>query len=98
MARKRTGARRIDRLPSALRPLVGSVVLVAGVKLVDALWTRLGGRRPPAEAAPSEPGAGGDTAPALVRDRVLYALLLGGVMRLAERAGLTPAGRRGRRG
>jgi len=98
MARKRTGGRRIDRVPSALRPLVGSVVLVGGVRLVDALWARLGGRRPPTEAAPSEPGTGDDTAPALVRDRVLYALLLGGVMRLAERAGLTPAGRRGRRG
>jgi hypothetical protein len=123
MARNRTRRRVLDRVPTGLRPIVGSVLLAGGVRLVDVLWTRLSGRRPPgassastsattsltggdagssarAQASGSQaaPGGADDTGPGTLRDRLVYALLLGGVLRIAERAGLAAAGRRGRLG
>jgi len=97
-------ARRRSRVTGPLRPLVGGAVLVGTVRIVDALWTRLSGRRPPlatgdvtADGAVdpaatggvrSDPAGDGDASPRVVRDRLLYALLLGGALRLARRAGL----------
>jgi hypothetical protein len=97
-------ARRRSRVPGSLRPLIGGAVLVGTVRLVDVLWTRLSGRRPPLADGSSETGggeAGGamgraatesaaadDASPRAVRDRLLYALLLGGALRMARRAGL----------
>jgi hypothetical protein len=74
------------RVPRALQPLVGSVVLVAAVRAIDLLWTRTTGSPPPQRSADTP--ADDDTAPRVVRDRLVYALLLGGALRLAQRVGL----------
>ncbi len=79
-------ARRTSRVPRPLRPLVGSAVLVGAVRAIDAIWTRAAGRKPPLPS--SDAVATDDRSPATVRDRLLYALLLGGALRLARRAGL----------
>jgi len=82
-------ARRSSRLPGPLRTFVGSAVLVVAVRTVDVVWRRVTGRPTPIEAAPA---AGADaSAPAVVRDRLVYALLLGGAARLARRVGLPQA-------
>ena len=89
MRRNRATNRMIDRVPAVVRPIVGGLVLAGGVKVIDVLWTRVSGRRPPSDGVADD-----DTGPRTVRDRVVYALLLGGMMRLAERAGLASMGRR----
>jgi hypothetical protein len=75
------------RLPKPLRPLVGSVVLVGTVRVVDALWRRMTGHRPPAGG----PDATDTSDARVLRERLVYALLLGAALRLARRAGLTDA-------
>ena len=97
-------ARRSSRIPRPLRPLVGGAVLVGAVRAIDLVWRRTTGRRPPLRApaetdaagvtgAPTPPDdAAADAAPGVVRDRLLYALLLGGALRLARRAGLDADG------
>lgn len=85
----RRDARILSRIPKSLRPVVGSVVLVGTVRTADALWTRISGRRPPRrdpEATPQD-----DAAPHVVRDRLVYSLVLDGALRLARRAGLRDA-------
>lgn len=89
-SRSRRRRDRTSRLPKELRPLVGGALLVAAVRTVDAVWRRVTGRPTPVETS-----ADGDadaptpsTEPAVVRDRLLYAALLGGALRLARRMGL----------
>jgi hypothetical protein len=93
-------ARRSSRIPRPLRPLVGGAVLVGAVRAIDLVWRRTTGRRPPLSApvgtdvagttgAPTPPD---DASPGVVRDRLIYALLLGGALRLARRAGLEDDG------
>ena len=74
-------------VPKPLRPLVGGAALVAGVRIVDALWRRIAGRPTPTETRAADDGRAGE--PAVVRDRLAYALLLGAALRLARRAGLS---------
>jgi hypothetical protein len=85
-------AKRSSPVPGPLRPLVGGAVLVASVRVIDATWRRLTSRPTPveADAAVTDPGAASVDAgaPDVVRDRLLYALLLGGATRLAQRMGL----------
>ena len=89
MSRKR----RERSLPGPVREAIGGAVLVGSVRTIDALWHRIAGRPTPLEArAAREDAAAADTSagePAVVRDRLVYALLLRGAARLAERAGLT---------
>ncbi len=99
--------RLLDRLPKDVRPLVGGAVLVAAVRAVDAGW-RLIARRPAPTGAPTDPtsdataGSGAqdtdrqDTDPAVIRDRLVHATLLGAALRLARRFGL-PAAKGARR-
>jgi hypothetical protein len=73
------------RLPAPLRPLAGSLVLVAGVRLLDAVWQR--------RSASSTVGAGGDpdtadTSPDVIRDRLVYSVLLSVVTAFAGRVGM----------
>jgi len=72
------------RMPKELRPVIGGVVLVVGVRTVDALWRCVTGRATPV----AEPDA--DDGP--VRDRLVYATLLGAALRIARRAGLPAEG------
>jgi hypothetical protein len=76
---------RRSRLPQALRPLVGGAVLVGTVRAIDAVWHGVTGRHPPTvqdgQAAPSSEAR-------LLRDRLVYAALLGTALRIARRAGL----------
>jgi hypothetical protein len=100
MRRRDTRAsRRTSHIPKPLQPLLGGVVLVATVRAIDLVWRRTTGRRPPlrqqvdprsVEPTPAADAATApdDAAPAVVRDRLVYALLLGGALRLARRAGL----------
>jgi len=95
----RTSRRTSSRIPKPLQPLLGGAVLVATVRAIDLVWRRTTGRRPPlrqqvdpeaidptrGDDAPTAPD---DSAPGMVRDRLIYALLLGGALRLARRAGL----------
>jgi len=81
--------------------MVGGAVLVAAVRGVDALWHRVTGRPTPVEAraAQADPraAASGDAdaaRPGTVRDRLVYALLLGAAMRMAGRLGLPRRGAR----
>jgi len=74
------------RIPRPLQPLVGGAVLVAAVRAIDFLWTRTTGNPPPQRSADTP--ADDDAAPRVVRERLVYALLLGGALRLAQRVGL----------
>ncbi len=101
MARRDPRRTRLTGIPGPLQPLVGGIVLVASVRLVDALWRRSTGRPAPSPA-PSPalspaPSPGPDTdAPVTgsaaeareVRDRVVHAFLLGAAMRVARWSGL----------
>jgi hypothetical protein len=82
----RRGSRDTSRIARPLRPLIGSTVLVGAVRTVDAVWTRVSGRRPPRHGP--DPTPQDDASPSVVRDRLVYSLLLDGVLRLARRAGL----------
>jgi hypothetical protein len=76
--------------------MIGSAVLVGAVRTVDVVWTRVSGRRPPRRdpvTGPRNDEPQGDTSqdetsPGVVRDRLVYSLMLDGVLRLARRAGL----------
>ena len=91
-------ASRGSSIPKPLRPVVGGAVLVAAVRVVDVAWRRVTGRPTPVDARATEVD-GADASdvtaadaragePAVVRDRLVYALLLGGAMRLARSLGL----------
>jgi hypothetical protein len=88
-------ARRSSRIPKPLQRLVGGAVLVGTVRAIDLVWRRATGRRPPLRAQIGIDASGvadgeapdDDTSPAVVRDRLVYALLLDGALRLARRAG-----------
>jgi hypothetical protein len=82
-------ARRRSSVPRPLQPLLGGALLVGVVRAIDAVWTRTTGRRPPLPMDGPEPID--DAAPGVVRDRLVYALLLGGALRLAKRVGLKDA-------
>ena len=93
MARRdgRKGSTGGSRIPRFLQPLVGGAVLVGAVRTVDAVWTRVSGRRPPRRdpvTGPQDDTRQDDTSPSVVRDRLVYSLVLDGVLRLARRAGL----------
>jgi hypothetical protein len=75
------------RIPAPLRALVGAGMLAATVRVVDAAWRRGTGRPTPVEGR-SDHEDEDAAAPSVVRDRLVYALLLGGALRLARRAGL----------
>ena len=79
-------ARTRSRVPRPLRPLVGGAVLVAGVRVIDALWRRVTGRPTPVASRVRDDEHASE--PAVVRDRLAYALLLGAAQRFARRAGL----------
>ncbi|MDA2983696.1 MAG: hypothetical protein O2980_00910, partial [Actinomycetota bacterium] len=88
---------RLTGIPGPLQPLVGGLVLVASVRLVDALWCRSTGRPAPSPALSPPLSPGPDTdAPVTgsaaeareVRDRVVHAFLLGAAMRVARWSGL----------
>jgi len=84
MSRKR----RERSLPGPVREAIGGAVLVGAIRTIDALWRRVTGRPTPLEARmATEDREAGE--PAVVRDRLLYAALMGGAARLAGRAGLT---------
>ena len=84
-------------IPKGLRPLIGGAVLVASVRVIDVAWRRITGRPTPTT---SDTGADADApdagSPSVVRDRLLYALLLGGAARLARRSGLPKPKKRDR--
>ena len=79
-------ARAGSGIPKPLRPLVGGAVLVGSVRVVDALWRRVTGRPTPVASQGTDDERAGE--PAVVRDRLAYALLLGAAMKVARRAGL----------
>jgi hypothetical protein len=80
-------ARRGSSIPKPLRPFVGGAVLVATVRVIDVAWCRITGRPTPVDARATEADArAGESA--VVRDRLVYALLLGGALRAARRLGL----------
>lgn len=79
-------ARRRSSIPRPLQPLLGGALLIGAVRAIDAIWTRTTGRRPPLPTEGAEPVD--DAAPGVLRDRLVYALLLGGALRLAQRVGL----------
>lgn len=83
-------ARVRSRVPRPLRPLVGGAVLVAGVRLVDALWRGVTGR--PTPVASRELDDQHASEPRVVRDRLAYAMLLGVAERVARRSGLPAEG------
>jgi hypothetical protein len=89
MARRDPRRTRLTGIPRPLQSLVGGIVLVASVRIVDALWCR-SARRP----APSPTPEAGDSVTGsavearVVRDRVVHALLLGAAMRVARWSGL----------
>lgn len=90
----------LRRVPGPLRPLVGAAVLAASVRAVDTAWRSVTGRAAPGPVEPTDAaGAAADATaadePQLVRDRLVYALLLGGALRLARRAGLPKADKDG---
>jgi hypothetical protein len=80
-------ARSGSSIPKPLRPLVGGVVLVVAVRVIDAAWRGVTGRATPVAARDTEDDARAGE-PGVVRDRLLYALLLGGATRAARRFGL----------
>jgi hypothetical protein len=64
-------------------------VLVASVRLVDALWRRSTGRPAPSPGPDTDAPVTESAAEArVVRDRVVHALLLGAAMRVARWSGL----------
>jgi hypothetical protein len=76
-------------IPKGLRPLIGGAVLVASVRVIDVAWRRITGRPTPSTSDTDVDADALDAgAPSVVRDRLLYALLLGGAERLARRSGL----------
>lgn len=79
-------------IPQPLRAAIGSAVLVGSIRVVDALWRRITGRPTPVEARREQDTRSAE--PAVVRDRLLYALLLGGALRAARRSGLPDEERR----
>lgn len=100
--RQRRGrSRSVPPLPDGLRPLLGGAVLVASVRAVDVLWHLVTRRPTPLERDAATATSGGSDSE--VRDRMVYAALLGGALRVARRAGLprkdedaAPEGRNGR--
>lgn len=76
-----------SRVPKELRPVLGGIVLVAGVRTIDALW-RMATRRPTPIAAGVQDDGAGPAGEGRVGDRLVYAALLGAALRLARRAGL----------
>ncbi len=96
MARHGQPRTRLSGIPRPLQPLVGGLVLIASVRIVDALWRRSTGRPVPSAAPEAGASAAGSAAEArAVRDRVVHAFLLGAAMRVARRSGL-PRGDTGR--
>ena len=97
MARRDPRRTRLTSIPRPLKPLAGGLVLVASVRIVDALWRRSTGRSALSPAPSPAPSPGPDTdAPMTgsaaeareVRDRVVHAFLLGAAMRVARWSGL----------
>jgi hypothetical protein len=88
MARRDAGAtgRLLARIPRPLQPVIGSAVLVGAVRAVDFVFKRVTGNPPPIGV--DEQASDGAAASRVVRDRLIYALMLGGALRLAKRAGL----------
>jgi hypothetical protein len=80
-------ARRGRSIPRPLRTFAGGAVLVVTVRVLDAVWRRSTGRPTPVEARTIEDDARA-VDPDVVRDRLVYALLLGGALRIARRIGL----------
>jgi hypothetical protein len=80
------------RLPSPLRPIVGGIALVVTVRTIDAIWRRGAGRPTPVEVRANE-GDERASESTVVRDRLAYALLLSGAVRIARRFGLSSAER-----
>lgn len=81
--RRRSGSAAV---PKELRPIVGGVVLVVTLRTIDMLWRRVTGRPTPLEAADTAGSAAAE--PSVARDRLVYATLLSGALRLARRTGL----------
>lgn len=82
-------ARRGSSIPKPLRPIVGAALLVGTVRLVDVAWRRVTGRPTPVDARAEGTDADARAGePGVVRDRLVYALLLGGALRAARRLGL----------
>lgn len=83
-------ARRGSSIPKPLRSIVGGAALIATVRVVDVAWRRVTGRPTPVDSRAAEAdeadARAGDAA--VVRDRLVYALLLGGALRLARSLGL----------
>jgi hypothetical protein len=73
------------RLPAPLRPLAGSLVLIAGVRLLEAVWQRRS--EGPASVVGGDT-ATADTAPRVIRDRLVHSLLLSVVTAFAARVGM----------
>ncbi len=82
--------RRSPAAPKALRSLIGGAVLVGSVRIIDEAWRRFTGRPTPVDVSDgTDPDADNDAgAPAVVRDRLVYALLLGAAIGMARRVGL----------
>lgn len=80
--------RGIGRFPyvGIARHGVGALVLVSSVRVVDALWRRIFQRLTPVEAIVDLENIDSSD-PRVVHDRLVYALLLVGALRLASRAG-----------
>lgn len=94
---RRSHSRRAPRLrlPGPLRPVVGGLVLVGAIRSIDATWRRVTGRpTPTSDAVADGPSVHGADEARGLRDRVVYALLLAGAMRIARRLGLPKDGER----
>jgi hypothetical protein len=89
MARRDPRRTRLTGIPRPLQSLVGGIVLVASVRIVDALWRRSAGRPAPSPGPDTDAPVTESAAEArVVRDRVVHALLLGAAMRVARWSGL----------
>lgn len=94
---RRSGSHRTfrPRLPGPLRSVVGGLVLVGSIRIIDTSWRRVTGRpTPTSDPVAGEPSAHRADEARGLRDRVVYALLLTGAMRLARRLGLPRDGER----